>query len=63
MPSTTSDSVRPMTLAFHDARKTKEAMDDAERRAIAMQEAEELAAVQMAQVDAASAAAAGDATE
>jgi DNA-directed RNA polymerase subunit beta' len=28
-------------------------MDDAERRAIAMQEAEELAAVQMAQVDAA----------
>ena len=50
-------------MAFHDARKTKEAMDDAERRAIAMQEAEELAAVQMAQVDAASAAAAGDATE
>ena len=30
-------------------------MDDAERRAIAMQEAEELAAVQMAQVDAAAA--------
>jgi len=45
-------------MAFHDARKTKEAMDDAERRSIAMQEAEELAAVQMAQVDAASAAAA-----
>jgi len=52
-------------MAFHDARKTKEAMDDAERRAIAMQEAEELAAVQMAQVDAATAAAAaaGDASE
>jgi DNA-directed RNA polymerase subunit beta' len=37
-------------------------MDDAERRAIAMQEAEELAAVQMAQVDAASGAS-GDASE
>ena len=44
------------------ARKAKEAMDDAERRAIALQEAEELAAVQMANVDAA-AAAAPDATE
>jgi DNA-directed RNA polymerase subunit beta' len=41
-------------MAFHEARKAKEAMDDAERRAIAVQEAEELAAVQMAQVDAAS---------
>ncbi|MGZ5207316.1 MAG: DNA-directed RNA polymerase subunit beta', partial [Caldimonas sp.] len=40
-------------MAFHDARKAKEAMDDAERRAIAVQEAEELASVQMAQVDAA----------
>jgi len=30
----------------------KEEMDESERRAIAMQEAEELAAVQMAQVDA-----------
>ena len=39
-------------MAFHDARKAKEAMDDAERRAIAMQEAEELAAAQMASVDA-----------
>jgi DNA-directed RNA polymerase subunit beta' len=45
-------------MAFHDARKAKEAMDDAERRAIAVQEAEELASVQMAQVDAATAAAA-----
>ena len=42
-------------MAFHDARKVKEAMDETERRAIAMQEAEELAAVQLAQVDAASA--------
>ena len=40
-------------MAFHEARKAKEAMDDAERRAIAVQEAEELAAVQMQQVDAA----------
>ncbi|HEX7436561.1 MAG TPA: DNA-directed RNA polymerase subunit beta', partial [Caldimonas sp.] len=39
-------------MAFHDARKAKEAMDDAERRAIAVQEAEELAAVQLAAVDA-----------
>jgi DNA-directed RNA polymerase subunit beta' len=52
-------------MAFHEARKAKEAMDDAERRAIAVQEAEELAAVQMQQVDAASdaAAAAAAATE
>ena len=49
-------------MAFHDARKAKEAMDDAERRAIAVQEAEELAAVQMQQVDAATAAAAATAT-
>ncbi len=40
-------------MAFHDARKAKEAMDDAERRTIALQEAEELAAVQLAAVDAA----------
>jgi len=54
-------------MAFHEARKAKEAMDDAERRAIAVQEAEELAAVQMQQVDAgidaAAAAAATAATE
>jgi len=43
-------------MAFHAARKTKEEMDESERRAIALQEAEELAAVQMAQVDAAHAA-------
>ena len=35
-------------MAFHQARKAKEEMDDAERRAIALQEAEELAAVQLA---------------
>jgi DNA-directed RNA polymerase subunit beta' len=39
-------------MAFHEARRAKEAMDDAERRAIALQEAEELAAAQMADVDA-----------
>ena len=46
-------------MAFHQARKTKEEMDETERRAIALQEAEELAAVQLANVDAAAAAAAG----
>jgi DNA-directed RNA polymerase subunit beta' len=40
-------------MAYHQARKVKEEMDDTERRAIALQEAEELAAVQMAAVDAA----------
>ncbi|MBI3349277.1 MAG: DNA-directed RNA polymerase subunit beta', partial [Burkholderiales bacterium] len=39
-------------MAFHQARRAKEEMDDAERRAIALQEAEELAAAQMAGVDA-----------
>ncbi|WP_458232559.1 DNA-directed RNA polymerase subunit beta' [Roseateles sp. P5_E8] len=39
-------------MAFHAARRAKEAMDDAERRSIALQEAEELAAAQMAGVDA-----------
>jgi DNA-directed RNA polymerase subunit beta' len=47
-------------MAFHEARKAKEDMDEAERRAIAMQEAEDLAAVQMAQVDAEHATPAGD---
>ena len=54
-------------MAYHQARKAKEEMDDTERRAIAMQEAEELAAVQLAAVDAATeaegAAAAGPAAE
>ena len=52
-------------MAFHQARKVKEDMDETERRAIALQEAEELAAVQMAAVDAntAAAAAADDAAE
>jgi DNA-directed RNA polymerase subunit beta' len=43
-------------MAFHQARKAKEEMDESERRAIAMQEAEELAAAQLAAVDAESAA-------
>ena len=41
-------------MAFHEARKAKEAMDDAERKAIVQQEAEELAAVQLSQIDAVS---------
>ncbi len=44
-------------MAFHAARKVKEEMDESERRAIAMQEAEELAAAQLAAVDAEAAAA------
>jgi DNA-directed RNA polymerase subunit beta' len=40
-------------MAFHQARKAKEDMDETERRAIALQEAEELAAAQLAQLDAA----------
>jgi DNA-directed RNA polymerase subunit beta' len=39
-------------MAYHQARKVKEEMDETERRSIALQEAEELAAVQMAAVDA-----------
>jgi DNA-directed RNA polymerase subunit beta' len=49
-------------MAFHQARKAKEAMDETERRSIALQEAEELAAVQMANVDAAMAAQAAEST-
>ncbi|MCA6217338.1 DNA-directed RNA polymerase subunit beta' [Ideonella sp. B7] len=41
-------------MAYHQARKAKEEMDDAERRAIALQEAEELASAQLASLDAAS---------
>ncbi len=44
-------------MAYHQARKTKEEMDETERRAIALQEAEELAAAQLANVDAQAAAA------
>lgn len=40
-------------MAFHVARKAKEDMDENERRAIALQEAEELAAAQLAQLDSA----------
>jgi DNA-directed RNA polymerase subunit beta' len=50
-------------MAFHVARKAKEEMDETERRAIALQEAEELAAAQLAGVDAATAAAAAAAGE
>jgi len=39
-------------MAFHQARKAKEEMDDAERRAIALQEAEESAEVQAQEADA-----------
>jgi len=49
-------------MAYHQARKVKEEMDETERRAIALQEAEELAAVQLAAVDAAPEAPAGDAS-
>jgi DNA-directed RNA polymerase subunit beta' len=49
-------------MAFHAARKAKEDMDESERRAIALQEAEELAAAQLANVDAA-ATAGGDTAE
>jgi DNA-directed RNA polymerase subunit beta' len=49
-------------MAFHQARKVKEEMDESERRAIAMQEAEELAAAQLAAVDAETAATAAAAT-
>jgi DNA-directed RNA polymerase subunit beta' len=42
-------------MAFHAARKAKEEMDDSERKAIALQEAEELAAVELANLDAATA--------
>ncbi|MBH9554374.1 DNA-directed RNA polymerase subunit beta' [Inhella gelatinilytica] len=38
-------------MAFHKARRAKEEMDDAERKAIALQEAEELAAMQLAALD------------
>jgi DNA-directed RNA polymerase subunit beta' len=44
-------------MAFHAARKVKEEMDESERRAIAMQEAEELASAQLAAIDAEGAAA------
>ena len=39
-------------MAFHQARKVKEEMDDAERRAIALQEADELAETQAQTADA-----------
>ncbi|OWQ43728.1 DNA-directed RNA polymerase subunit beta' [Roseateles noduli] len=47
-------------MAFHQARRAKEEMDDAERRSIAIQEAEEMAAVQLSALDAASDASASE---
>ena len=41
-------------MAYHQARKAKEEMDDTERRAIAMQEAQERAALELAALDEAS---------
>jgi DNA-directed RNA polymerase subunit beta' len=38
-------------MAFHQARRAKEEMDDSERRAIAMQEAQERAALELAALD------------
>ncbi|MDO9292961.1 MAG: DNA-directed RNA polymerase subunit beta' [Hydrogenophaga sp.] len=38
-------------MAFHQARKAKEEMDDSERRAISMQEAQEIAAMELAALD------------
>jgi DNA-directed RNA polymerase subunit beta' len=49
-------------MAFHAARKVKEEMDESERRAIAMQEAEELASAQLAAIDADTAAASAGGT-
>ncbi|RVT86143.1 DNA-directed RNA polymerase subunit beta' [Inhella crocodyli] len=39
-------------MAYHKARKAKEELDETERKAIALQEAEELAAMQLAALDA-----------
>jgi DNA-directed RNA polymerase subunit beta' len=47
-------------MAFHQARKVKEDMDETERRAISLQEAEEEAALQLAAVDAEEAKAGAD---
>src|SRR5690606_2856942 len=38
-------------MAYHQARKAKEEMDDSERRAIAMQEAQERASLELAALD------------
>jgi DNA-directed RNA polymerase subunit beta' len=49
-------------MAFHQARRVKEAMDETERRAISLQEAEEEAALQLSAVSDAEEARAADAT-
>ncbi len=46
-------------MAYHQARKAKEEMDESERRAIALQEAEELASAQLASLEAQSGGSAG----
>ncbi|MEY4764745.1 MAG: DNA-directed polymerase subunit beta, partial [Pseudomonadota bacterium] len=38
-------------MAFHQARRAKEEMDDTERRAIALQEAQERAAMELAALE------------
>ena len=50
----------PKPIEIEEARRAKEEMDDAERRSIAMQEAEEMAAVQLSALDAASDAGTGE---
>ncbi|RZI67062.1 MAG: DNA-directed RNA polymerase subunit beta', partial [Pseudomonas sp.] len=47
-------------LAFHQARKAKEEMDDSERRAISMQEAQERAAMELSALEESTTADAGD---
>jgi DNA-directed RNA polymerase subunit beta' len=47
-------------LAFHQARKAKEEMDDSERRAISMQEAQERAAMELAALEESTTAEGGD---
>jgi DNA-directed RNA polymerase subunit beta' len=47
-------------LAFHQARKAKEELDDSERRAISMQEAQERAAMELAALEESTTAEGGD---
>jgi len=46
-------------MAFHQARKAKEEMDDTERRAISLQEAQERAAMELTALEESSAPAEG----
>lgn len=47
-------------MAFHQARKAKEEMDDSERRAISMQEAQERAAMELEALEESTTAEGGD---